>query len=479
MKVSLFILAAAALGLAGCSVGPDYRRPAPLPAQALPVAFNAPTNAPEWKMAEPAADRSRGGWWQLFGHAELDRLEALAATNNQSVAAAAAQLGQARALVKTARADFFPQFSAQPGVTRQRTSVNAPTKGQPAGQAYTYNNFVAPLDMNWELDLWGRVRRESEGAQSRFVAAADELEAVRLTVQAEVAADYFMLCALADERAMVTNTIAAYQRSLELTQNRRRGGVASDLDVAQAETQLRAAEAQLPGIELQAESVRHALAVLCGQPASDFAVTLQTLAHAAVPSLPAGLPSELLERRPDVAAAERQMAAANADVGVAKSAFYPRVFLTGAAGFQSVGASSLFDWPSRMWALGPSVNFPLFTGGRNRAGLAAAKAAYDATVAGYRESVLTAFQEVEDQLSAQRLLAAQARAQAAALAAAQHTLAVATNRYRAGLTTYLEVASAQGTALAYERSLVQLTGQRLAAEVNLIKALGGGWQAGK
>jgi multidrug efflux system outer membrane protein len=479
MKKQFFIFAAGLAVIAGCSVGPDYHRPPAIASQPLPAAFTgtvAATNYPEWKVAQPSASRPRGAWWNIFERTELDRLESLAATNNQDLAATAAQVEQARALVKVARADFFPQLSAQPSYVRQGTSVNAPQNGQAAGAAYIYNTFMAPLDLNWELDLWGRVRRESESAQAHFAAVADDFASAQLSLQAEVASDYFMLRSLAAEHALVADTITTYRRSLELTQNRRQGGIASDLDVAQAETQLRVAEADLPALELQQETLLHALATLCGQPATGFQLAPDTLTTNAIPNLPVSLPSELLERRPDIAAAERRMSAANADVGVAKSAFYPQVYLNGGAGYESLSANSLFDWPSRVWALGPSVNFPLFTGGRNRASLAAARAAYDGTVAAYRGTVLTAFQEVEDQLSAQRLLAAQFHAQNAAVAAAQHTLDISNNRYQAGLDTYLDVATAQSVTLSNERTVVQLAGQRLVAEVALIKALGGGWQ---
>ena len=479
MKKQFFIFTAGLGLIAGCSVGPDYHRPPAIASQPMPETFSktaSATNLPDWKFAEPSAYLSRGAWWKIFDRAELDRLESLAATNNQDLVAMAAQVEQARALVKVARADFFPQLSTQPSFTRQRTSVNAPQNGKPAGAAFTYNTFLAPLDLNWELDLWGRVRRESESAQARFVATADDLASARLSLQAEVASDYFMLRSLEAEHTLVAETITTYRRSLELTQNRRKGGIATDLDVAQAETQLRVTEAELPALDLQRETLLHALATLCGQPATGFQLATEDLTAHAIPNLPESLPSELLERRPDIAAAERRMSAANADVGVAKSAFYPQVFLNGGAGYESLNASSLFDWPSRVWALGPSVNLPLFTGGRNRAQLAVARAAYDGTVANYRETVLTAFQEVEDELSAQRLLAEQFGAQSAAVAAAQHTLDISNNRYQAGLDTYLDVATAQSVTLSNKRTFVQLAGQRLVAEVALIKALGGGWQ---
>ena len=464
---------------AGCSVGPDYHRPPAIASQPIPAAFVETvsiTNLLEWKTAQPAANLARGAWWQIFDRAELNRLENLAATNNQSLAAMAAQLDQARALVKIARADFFPQLSAQPSYLRQRTSANAPQNGKAANTSYTYNVFQASLDVNWELDLWGRVRRTTEGAQARFVAAADDLASAKLSLQAEVASDYFQLRAFETEHALVADTITTYRRSLELTQNRRQGGIASDLDVSQAETQLRVAEAELPALDLLRETLLHALATLCGQPAMGFQLKPENPAPNVIPNLPEVLPSELLERRPDIAAAERRMIAANANVGVAKSAFYPHVYLSGVAGYQTLSASTFFDWPSHVWSLGPSMEFPLFTGGRNRAQLAAARAAYDGTVANYRETVLTAFQEVMDELSAQRLLAARFAAQSAAVAAAQHTLVISNNRYQAGLGTYLDVATAQSVALSNERTEVLLTCQRLVAEVALIRVLGGGWQ---
>jgi multidrug efflux system outer membrane protein len=259
-----------------------------------------------------------------------------------------------------------------------------------------------------------------------------------------------------------------------LTVNRRKGGIASDLDVSQAETQLRSTETELPPLRLERVKLLHALATLCGQPAVEIA-TNET-ESSVVPEVPPSVPSELLERRPDVAAAEQRMAAANADVGVAKTAFYPRLRFNGLAGFQSVDASTWFDWPSRLWAVGPTIQFPLFTGGQNKAQLALARAAYNGTVAGYRQTVLSAFQEVEDQLAAQRYLEAQLAAEVAALNAAQHTLDIARNRYKAGLVTYLEVATAQSAALNLERVVVQLRGQKRVAAVGLIRALGGGWE---
>jgi multidrug efflux system outer membrane protein len=465
------------LAIAGCSVGPDYKRPAALKSEPLPAAFSvtdSTNNVGEWKAAEPSAHLPRGAWWQIFDNAELNRLEALAATENQDLAAAVARLEESRAELGIARADFYPQIGANPEVMRQRTSVNAPVRNGTATNAYTFNTFSAPLSLSWELDLWGRVRRQVQSARANYVASADDLESARLALQSEVAADYFSLRELDEERRVVADTIETFRRSLELTQNRRKGGIVSDLDVSQAETQLRSTEAELPAIDLQRARVLHALASLCGQSAISFQLATGPLTNA-IPEVPAGVPSELLERRPDIAAAERRMAAANAQVGVAVSAFYPRVFLSGFAGFESIGADTLFDWPSRVWSIGPSVTLPIFTGGRNRSQLAQTRAFFNGTVANYRQTVLSAFQEVEDQLAAQHLLATQLKAQSAALASARRTLEIANNRYKAGVVTYLEVATAQNSALINERSFVELEGLRLNAEVGLIKAVGGGW----
>ncbi len=421
--------------LAGCAIGPDYRHPA------------------------------------------ANRLETAATEANQDLAVAFSRFEQARALMNVARADLFPQASTTQNLTRQRTSVNMVDRGQASGVSHTYNTFTVPLDASWELDLWGRVRRQVEAARAFLSAASDDLEAAKLAVQAEVATDYFVLRALGAEYALLQQTAEAYRRSLELTRNRRQGGIASDLDVAQAETQLTTTEAQLPVVDLQRAKLRHALGTLCGQVASGFELAPAPDALTAGPVIPISLPSELLERRPDIAAAERRMAAANAEVGVAQTAFYPRVLFQGSAGFQSIDASTLFDWPSRFWAVGPSLQLPLFTGGRNRAKLAAARAAYNAAVGSYRKTVLIAFQEIEDQLAAQRLLAAELDAENAALGSARRTLEIANNRYKAGLVTYLEVATAQSAALAHERTVVELGAQKLSASVGLIKALGGGWSA--
>ncbi len=463
---------------AGCAVGPDYHRPSALAANPMPAAFGdaAITNVGDWKTAEPSAHVPRGAWWELYGDPELNRLETLAATNNQQIAVALANYEQARASVSVARADFFPQISSPSSATRQRTSANASPTSAATGKSTTFDIFTVFGDASWELDLWGRIRREVEGARATFTASADDLESAKLSVQAQVAIDYFTLRALDAQSDLFTQAVAAYQRALELTQYRHEGGIASGLDVSQAETQLKSTRAQIPAVDLQRAQLRHALAVLCGQVATTFALAPNTVASTNLPAIPVAVPSEWLESRPDISAAERRMAAANADIGVAKAAFYPRVLLIGSGGFESVSASDLFTWPSHLWAIGPTLQLPIFTGGRNRAQLASARAAYDGTVASYRQTVLTAFQDVEDQLAAQRLLAQQLNEENAALASAQRTLDISKHRYKAGVEQYLDVIIAQATELTLKQSVVQLNGQKLAASVSLIKALGAGWQ---
>ena len=469
--------------IGGCAVGPNYHRPAALPTQPLPQSFTTVTpgtNQVVWKVAQPSANVPRGNWWEIFGNPELNRLELLALTNNQNVVASAAQFEQARQIMIEARSEFYPQLTAggTPGgdFSRQHTSFNAPTKGQPTGASFTYNTFTAPLYMGWEIDLWGRVRRLSEAAHARYVASADDLESAKLDVAAEVADDFFTLRTLDQQYNLVADTITAYRRSLELTENLRHGGAVSDLDVAQAATQLHSTEAQLPNIQLQRAQTLHALAIICGKSPVDFYVSTNSPEAATIPEVPPSLPSDLLEYRPDIASAERQMAAANADIGVAKAAFFPTVTINGLAAFQSVDAGEWFNWSSRLWSVGPSIELPLFTGFFNRANLAAAHAAYDQQVANYRQTVLTAFGEVEDELAAQRLLANEWDSQIQAVTAAKQALDVANNQYKGGLVTYLNVVTAQTTALEQEDAAVQLQGARLTAAVNLIKSLGVDWQ---
>lgn len=473
-------LTTAALALlTGCTVGPDYHRPTALGSAPLPATFGNPavTNAGDWKTAQPAAQLPRGAWWEVFGDAELNHLETSATTNNQQLAAALANFDQARALARVARADLFPQVSGAASATRQRTSASASPTTAAAGRSATFDSFNVAGDASWELDLWGRIRRNVEAANASLVASADDLESVKLSLQAELASDYFALQTLGEQAKLLQRTAAAYAQALELTRHRHQSGVASELDVAQAETQLRSARAQIPAVELQQAQLRHALAVLCGQPATAFTLAPTRVAVTNPPAIPVAVPSEWLESRPDIAAAERRMAAANAAIGVATAAFYPRVLLSGSGGFESVSTSTLFTWPAHLWAIGPSLQLPLFTGGRNRAQLAAARAAYDGTLATYRQTVLTAFQDVEDQLATRTLLARELDEERGALAAANRALNISSYRYKSGVEVYLDVITAQTAALAHEQTVIQLNGQRLENSVALIKAMGGGWQS--
>jgi multidrug efflux system outer membrane protein len=480
---NLWLVAVLAVAITGCVVGPKYQRPPVQANQPLPKAFAelgpAGTNQMAWKIAVPAASQPRGEWWKMFQDGKLNQLEALARTNNQNIAAAAAQFAQARALATEARANFYPAVFAggTPGgdIGANRTSRDAPQDGNAAGQSFSYDTFTAPLYLGWEPDLWGRIRNQSAAARAHYVAAADDLASAQLDLAAETADDYFTLRALDSEHSILVDTITTYRRSLEVVKNRRLGGVVTDLDVAQAATQLHSAEAELPAIELQRAQLQDALALLCGQPPMAFNLATNSLTSTTFPTVPATLPGDLLEHRPDIAAAERRMAAANANVGVAKSAFFPSIRINGLAGFQSIDAGSLFSWANRFWAVGPTLEFPIFTGGFNTAQLAASRAAYNQTVANYRQTVLSAFSEVQDALYAQSLLALQWQAENEALQSSQQALAIANNRYNAGLDIYLDVATAQSDTLTHENTVATLSGQRLVATINLIKALGSGW----
>ena len=452
--------------ITGCTVGPKYQRPE---ATTIPETYTGVEG--EWKMATPGAHLPKGNWWEIFGDPELNQLETEATAANQDLKAAAARFEQARAGADVTRSGLFPRLGAAFQPVRQRDSENRPVGGKPGE---TYNSFTVPFDLGYEIDLWGRVRHAVESATAQKEASADDVESARLAIQAEVAADYFTIRALDADKGLLVASIEVYRKSLALVRNRRAGGMVSDLDVAQAETILKTTEAQLPDTALQRAKFEHALAVLTGKNASLFHVAERPLEMGPL-IIPPGLPSELLERRPDIAAAERRMAAANASIGVATAAFFPTVKFNGLVGFQSADVSTLFDWPSRLWAVGPSLTLPLFQGGQLTANLRQAKAAHEEAVARYRQTVLSAFAEVENNLAAEHLLASQYEQVTAALKAAQKQLEIANNRYSSGLVTYLEVATAQNTALSTERASVRLHGQQLVAAVALIKSLGGGW----
>jgi multidrug efflux system outer membrane protein len=472
MNARLFPIAAALALIAGCAVGPDYKR-ADL-SQPVPDQFAATGATNEWKVAAPQSEFPKGDWWKVFNDAQLNELETEAATANQELKAASARFAQAREQVNIARSGLFPHLSADPSFARTRSS--ATSAKSVGGPGRTVNDFYIPFDLTYELDLWGRVRRDIEANRADQQSALANLENARLSIQAEVAADYFTARALDSEIALLRTNIEVFRRSLELTRNRHSGGIATELDVSEAETVLKAAEAELPRATLDRLKLQHAIAILTGKIASSFVLPERPVDLIA-PELPAGVPSELLERRPDVAASERRMAAANARIGVAKAAFYPTVRLNGLAGFESISAGSLFNASSRLWAVGPSIHLPIFEGGQLRGELRRSKAEYEETIANYRQNVLGAFGEVEDNLSAQGLLDAELAAKQQALQASQRTLSIAQNRYKAGLVTYLEVATAQNDELTRERDFARLRGERLVASVALIKSLGGGWTA--
>lgn len=458
--------------LAGCKVGPNYKRPE---ATTIPANYTEVSNG--WKIAEPQGQLPKGNWWEMFGEPELNALEVQAITANQQLKAAVDRFAEARATVDVTRAGLFPNISVSGSYIRERVSPNQPSiiTGRAIGKGSAFNEFTVPLDLQYELDIWGRIRRSVESSRAQLTATADDVETVKLDIEAEVAADYFTLRALDSELAVLHSSVQVFSKSFELTTNRFAGGIANELEVAQAQTVLETTQAQLPAVALQRAQFEHALAVLVGQPAPDFRIATGALSTTP-PLIPPGLPSELLERRPDIASSERLMAAANANIGVAKAAFFPAVELNGLAGFESISAGTLFNWSSRYWAVGPTLTLPLFEGGRLRANLRFAKATYNETVANYRQTVLAAFQDVEDNLAAQGLLAIQYAAQNRALVAARLQLTAANNRYQDGLVTYLEVATAESTALNVEFTTVQVRGQQLVAAVTLVKSLGGGWQ---
>lgn len=473
-------LAGVAALLAGCLVGPNYQRP---PA-ASPAAFKEPP-PPNWKSATPRDETPRGKWWEIFGDPQLDALEEQVSVSNQSIAQAEAQFRAARAAAGVARAGLFPTVTAGASATRSRrgtgsggtTVLTSPT-GTPATATTagsTTSIYQVPVDISYEVDVWGKVRRMIESSVATAQASAGDLETMRLSLQAELAVDYFELHGLDAQQQLLSTTAGAYQKALDLTTNRYNQGVASGVDVAQAQTQLETTRAQAIDLGVQRTQLEHAIAVLTGKAPSELTITQAPVA-VEPPAVPLALPSELLERRPDIAANERRMAAANAQIGVQVAAYYPTISLTGSGGFQSSKLADLFTWPSRFWSLGAAAVETLFNGGARRAATEEARANYDAAVAAYRQSVLTAFQNVEDNLSALRVLDAEAAQQQIAVTTAERSLALSNYRYQGGITTYLEVITAQAAALNNERTAVDILTRRMTASVNLVKALGGGWR---
>jgi NodT family efflux transporter outer membrane factor (OMF) lipoprotein len=465
--------AALALGLgcaaAGCSLAPHYQRPAtPAPASYRELG--------DWKVAVPADNAPRGRWWTMFHDADLDALEQQLSESNQSVRAALARLEEARAQVRIARTAWLPTLSAQASATRTRTSQNSPNF--PPGTPPLNNDFIVGGDLSWELDVFGRIRSTVMGARASAQASAGDAAALALSEHAELASDYFALRGLDAQQQLLDHTVADYVRALELTQNLYQGGAAPLSDVDQARAQLETARTQAEDTRLRRAQTEHAIAVLVGRTASDFRLDPRPLPpDLPIPAVDPGLPSQLLERRPDVAAAERRVAAANAEIGVARAAYFPVFTLNAGVGQESTVTSNLLSAPSRYWSVGPQALLTVFDAGLRAAQSAAAHAAYDEQVANYRGTVLTAYQDVEDNLAALRQLERESVSQAAAVTAAQGALDQANYRYRGGIVTYLEVVATENAALAARLAAVDIETRRIGATVLLVGALGGDWQS--
>lgn len=459
--------------LASCMVGPKYTKPrvasAPAYSEQPPQSY---TETPGWKTANPSDAVLRGKWWEMFEDADLNALEEQVAPANQTLKVSEANFRQARAQIQYNRSNLYPTVSVGAQISANRISGNNPT-GVRTGQ---YGVFALPISASWEPDLWGQVRRSITSARELAQASAGDLANVRLVLQTEVAVDYFEIRSLDAQKKLLDDTVVAYQKALQLTQNRYTGGVASKVEVEQAQTQLQQTQAQDIELGVARAEFEHAVAVLVGRVPEGFHLALEPLQQTP-PAVPLGIPSQLLERRPDIAAAERRLAAANEQIGIAKSAFFPNLVISATGGLQAGSIVNWFSWPSRYWAAGPQIAETIFDAGRRRAALEGTEAAYDANVANYRQTSLIAFQEVEDNLSTLRILEQESAKQREATVSAETSLQLSLNRYKGGLVTYLEVTTAQTTALTNERTDVDLVRRRMDASVQLIRALGGGWDA--
>jgi len=456
----------AALLLGGCMVGPDYTKPS------VPMT-SIYKEADGWKVAQPGDHLPRGQWWVILGDPELHALEEQVAAANQNLKIAEARLREARALVRFNRAALFPTISAGVGISSIRDSANRPFL-TPNVNTGSSGDLLFSLDMSYEIDLWGRVRRTVAAARNEAQATAADLETARLSLQAELAMDYFELRAADAQKQLLDETVKAFEAALRLTTNRFQGGAAPKSDVAQAQTQLDTTLAQATDVTVQRAQLEHAIATLIGKPPAAFSVLPRPL-DTRPPDIPVGLPSQLLERRPDIAAAERRVAEANEQIGIAKAAYYPTVMLNASVGFEGSSFGNVLNASSLLWAVGASITQTIFDGGRRRANSDAVRASYDATVAAYRQTTLTAFQQVEDNLVALRVLEQEAHQQRRAVESAQQSLQLFTNRYRGGVDNYLQVITAQTVTLSNQRTEIDILRRRMDASVLLVKALGGGW----
>ena len=458
------------ISFSGCAIGPNYSRPTTATAEHYKA-----EELGVWKEGQPLDTVPKGKWWRAFADEMLDTLEEQALAANQDFKAAMARVDEARSTARVARSELLPTLNFDPSFTRQRYSPNQ----TPSFGPLTASTYHVPLDLSYEVDLWGRVRRGFESARADAQSSLANFYNVMLTLEADLAQNYFALRALDAEIATVSGTVDLRKEQVRLVRSRFEGGIGNELDVARAETELATTQAEAASLRQRRDQLENAIAVLIGANASTFklaAVTVGTQWNPVPPEIPAGLPADLLERRPDVAEAERQLASANAQIGVAKAAFFPVITLTGSGGYLSGQIDTLFKWDSRVWSIGPSVSLPIFAGGRNRANYKRSQAAFDEAIARYRQRILVAFSDVENGLSGIRHLIDQAEAQQRAVRNARRAADLATERYRSGLVSYLEVVDASREALAAERANAQLAGQRQIASVQLIKALGGGWE---
>ena len=464
----ILIVLFAAVFLTSCTVGPKYAKPT------VPVAPEFSELPPGWKSAQPSDAMRKGKWWEIYNEAELNSLEEQVGPANQSLKIADANYREARANIQFQRSFRFPTVTTSPSITNSRVSANYPLGA--AGLQYGFFNL--PISASYDADLWGRIRKSIEAAKQQSQASAADLENVKLEIETELASYYFSIRGLDSQKRLLDDTVQAYQKAYDLNVNRYNGGVASKAEVAQAKAQLNQTQAQDIDLGTQRAQLEHAIAVLAGKPPEGFHVAVAELKNE-IPVIPVGVPSELLERRPDIASNERQMAAANEQIGIAKTAFYPDLVIAAEGGLQAGSLVDWFTWPSRFWGLGPQLTQTIFDGGRRRSQVVMSQAAYDATVASYRQTSLTAFQEVEDNLSTIRILDDETAKQHEAVLAAENSEQLAMNRYRGGLVTYLEVITAQSIALSNERTEVDLMQRRMDASVQLIRALGGGWDTSK
>jgi multidrug efflux system outer membrane protein len=447
--------------LAGCAVGPNYSRPI-TPGQTGWKEGTAATNA-----AKLPAD-----WWRIFNDEQLNSLEAQAVEANQNLKLAVARVTEARALARVSASEFYPSISANGAYSRSRISANGAVLPE---QKLEGDHAIGSFDLSYELDVWGRVRRSVEAARADAAAVATDREVVLLTLTADVARDYHQIRSLDSEIQVIEGTITLRRDTVHLQETRNQAGLINEMDVTRARTELANVEADLQATKRSRAEFEHALAVLCGQPPAEFTLTANVSAIAPL-EVPVGLPSSLLQRRPDIVEAEQVLEAASARIGVAKAAFFPKIMLTSTAGLESIDLGTFVDGSSRMWSVGPSVTMPIFEGGRNRANLKAAQARYEQTLAGYRGTILNAFREVEDALADLTTLGSQSEAVDRALHSARDTTVLANERYQKGLSNYLDVVDAERAALQAERQQVQLRGQRAVSAILLAKALGGGWQ---